>query len=171
MDYLAGYIPASVDIPINSTPNQVNDYSIFPDSGIKYAGYAKIRSGNGYKLLKQERFSDTYLAKNSIGVIGIVRGTPDIKHNLFITSMQVDTSITAVDVDSYVSLADANKTIFKQGLVRSETAQYNFDPPLKVENTYNSSITPSGLTFYYSSGLATMNTISINLQGFYEEKE
>jgi len=51
-------------------------------------------------------------------------------------------------------------TVFKHGLLRSESIEINFDTPLKIFNT---------LYFEIECGAITLNAYSINFQGWEEE--
>lgn len=169
------YVPVS-QVKENqvAAPTKIDTPS-YPDRGVAYAGYSKTPlSGNQFILNPQTPWTFTQFITSFVGVQVHTLGYPDKGKTLYIKSLQIGTSISAVDANSHITLFDypkggvTPKTLFKMGLLRSEHINFTFDVPLKVEGYYDSSSIPSGLTLYVSSGAATLNTVVINMQGWIE---
>jgi len=157
------------------TKADVQETSVPPyeDKGVRYQGYSKtLKGGNYYTLNYQTPFSYTNKLASFSGTQFNSIGTPPKFQRLFIKSIQLNTSISAVDVNSYfriVSSSGANvTTLFETALLRSETTNFYFEPALIVNNEFNQNITPSGCGYVISSGAATLNCSAINIQGWTE---
>lgn len=136
---------------------------------MSYAGYSKTPlSNNQFRLNPQELKNITYELSALVGVTSNTMMYPSDGKTLFISSAQINTSITAADVNSYVEFVDKSNIVWKTAIMRSETNNFNFNPPLMFKEQYDSSITPSGFVIIVSSGAATINKITINLQGWIE---
>lgn len=168
-------------VPITQVKeNQVNaptkiEEPQYPDKGVSYAGYSKTTlSGNQFILNPQTPWFYVLVRPSFIGIESHPLPYPEAGKKLYISSMQINTSISAVDVNSYIEILSEAPgvgnytTLFKTALLRSETTNFYFSVPLVVSDSYNPNITPTGLTINISSGAATLNVTSINLQGWIE---
>lgn len=165
------YVPINNSkIPDSQAPTKI-DTPQYPDKGVSYAGYSKTPlSGNQFRLNPQEILNYTFSDTNKVNVlVSESCGFPENDKTLYITSMQIHTSVPAVTAGSYIQLSSYPKVIYKQELVRSETVHIVFPTPLVCSAQYSSSVTPSGLELKYSTGAGgTINSISVNLQGWTE---
>lgn len=147
---------------------KINSIPPYPDKAVKYAGYYKLPiTNNDYQLKPQERFSYVLTRPAFVGIENHSIGVPLEGKTLFVSSIQLHTSISAVDANSYVELRDTTEVKYRYSLIRSESQQITFNPPLEFKKPSTSS-TPSGFVIELSSGAATLNVTSVNIQGFIE---
>jgi hypothetical protein len=168
-------------VPLNQgkfeqAPKQIDEPQ-YPDQGVAFAGYSKkLLSGNDYKLYPQTRFSivDESTSITNTTIQNTVHGdvTRDPTKKIYITSMQIAVSISAIVNDSYASLYDygvSGKLLWKTGLLRSGNIEVVFPVPLEISTPYQLGVSPNGLVLQYSTGTgATINKLVWSLQGWSE---
>lgn len=163
--------------PLNTPPSgdQVNAPSKieepqYPDVGVAYAGYSKTPlSSNQFRLNPQTPW---HLVLSGTALVGLtdyaIDGTPDLPadKDLYLTAIQLNTSIAAVDADTYVSiryLVGVNSTeIWKTQLIRSESRGYLLGTPLKLPKNRTE------IRVRLNASGTTINAFSICLQGWFE---
>lgn len=145
----------------------------YEDKGIKYQGYSKTKIGNNeYKLNPQTLYSTILEVTNLVaGTQNNTMHAPPEGQILYISYMDINTSISAVDPNSYVKLLNGRptqKVVWHTGLLRSETRSFNFDPPLVLDIAHEIGVVPSGFQIEVRSGAATINKMLINIRGWTE---
>ena len=146
----------------------------YEDDGVKYQKNSKtLKGGNSYQTNPQTPFTCSYTTGQFTGTVVNYLGQPPLGKRLYIKSMQVNTSITAVDLNStfrlYCNGTGVSRILFEHALLRSEMVNFNFDTPLLVDiGIPAGGVIGWGAAAYISSGAATINQCSYNIQGWVE---
>jgi hypothetical protein len=161
-DPLAGYItvPITEQVKLN--------YDQYPNQGVRFAGYAKVANAGSYKLLKQTILKTGVSDSNITTTQTIIDINVPIFGNknkvLYIRSLQLNLSVSAISVGSYFAIYDeiGTKLVWKWRPLRSEGNNFYFDTPLKLSNDLIVVLEPSGIT---------VNAFSYEIQGWFEDNE
>ena len=168
------YKPLGNPKPSDASYEPIKDISTYDDVGVSFKGFSKTKISEGnYKLNPQTRW--TYYWKTgtfSTTTISNDLETPPQGKSLFISSMQLSTSVTAIHEDDYVTLRDYpivgdSVIIWETGLLRSGKWQFTFNPPLRFDGPNFPGSTPSGTVLVVSCA-NTMNQMTVNMQGWTE---
>ena len=168
INYYKAYVPS--DKGKNPPEIKDNQTQPYPEEGTTYGAYSKSKIKP--KELNYQAPVNFVLVRPSFSGIEIhsFNEFPPDGKKLYIRSMQINTSISAVDVNSYIKFysSPSGKIVFETALLRSETTNLFFDVPLIFEESAKAGVSPSGFTVKISSGAATLNVTSINMQGWTE---
>ena len=169
---LPGYIKPSFIPDESLSKKELAIIPPYPDAGVDYAGYSKTQKGPAeFVLNPQTLYNDTVIQTALTGSSTSYMANPPEGKQLYIKSVQINCSVAAVDVNTYVQLIDSfnltnQKILWQTQLLRSESVEVTFGVPLKVANSRFGGV--RGFMIKINAAATTINAISVNVQGWIE---